>query len=170
MQSPAFRAKVFRAEASGTGDRPPHAQLPADGVPSGDARAVRGSGMTTTTSTHDPDLVAAVVAYRPPRKLVPVLATCSCSSCDVHRRRRSRYEDFASGQVFLNLFIDNAFLLVVAVGMTFVILTGGIDLSVGSVVALSTMIVRLDCCRSTAGRRSCVIAAGPGRSGRCSAS
>ena len=46
-------------------------------------------------------------------------------------------------QVVLNLFIDNAFLLVVAVGMTFVILTGGIDLSVGSVVALSTLIAAL---------------------------
>jgi galactofuranose transport system permease protein len=42
--------------------------------------------------------------------------------------------------VVLNLFVDNAFLIVLAVGMTFVILTGGIDLSVGSVVALSTMI------------------------------
>lgn len=51
-----------------------------------------------------------------------------------------RYRGFQSGQVFLNLFIDNAFLIVLAVGMTFVILTGGIDLSVGSVVALSTMI------------------------------
>jgi simple sugar transport system permease protein len=51
-----------------------------------------------------------------------------------------RYESFASGQIVLNVFIDNAFLLVVAIGMTFVILTGGIDLSVGSVVALSTMI------------------------------
>ncbi|GAA5064107.1 sugar ABC transporter permease YjfF [Thermocatellispora tengchongensis] len=51
-----------------------------------------------------------------------------------------RYEGFVTGQVVLNVFIDNAFLLVVAVGMTFVILTGGIDLSVGSVVALSTMI------------------------------
>ncbi|GAA2906250.1 hypothetical protein GCM10020220_114420 [Nonomuraea rubra] len=30
-----------------------------------------------------------------------------------------RYEGFASGQVILNVFIDNAFLLVVAVGMTF---------------------------------------------------
>jgi len=39
--------------------------------------------------------------------------------------------------VLLNLFIDNAYLLVLAVGMTFVIITGGIDLSVGSVVALS---------------------------------
>jgi ribose/xylose/arabinose/galactoside ABC-type transport system permease subunit len=52
----------------------------------------------------------------------------------------SRYRGFASGQVVANLFVDNAFLIVLAVGMTFVILTGGIDLSVGSVVALSTMI------------------------------
>lgn len=50
------------------------------------------------------------------------------------------YTGFFSAQVFLNLLIDNAFLIVVAVGMTFVILAGGIDLSVGSVVALSTMV------------------------------
>jgi len=43
--------------------------------------------------------------------------------------------------VFLNLFIDNAFLLVVTVGMTFVILTGGIDLSVGAVIAFSTVLL-----------------------------
>jgi ribose/xylose/arabinose/galactoside ABC-type transport system permease subunit len=49
------------------------------------------------------------------------------------------YKAFLAPQVFLNLFIDNAFLLIVAVGMTFVILTGGIDLSVGSLLALSTM-------------------------------
>ncbi|GAA3454250.1 galactofuranose ABC transporter, permease protein YjfF [Dactylosporangium matsuzakiense] len=51
-----------------------------------------------------------------------------------------RYKGFDDTQVVLNIFIDNAFLLVVAVGMTFVILTGGIDLSVGAVVALTTMI------------------------------
>ncbi|WP_341892954.1 galactofuranose ABC transporter, permease protein YjfF [Variovorax sp. YR752] len=51
------------------------------------------------------------------------------------------YTGFFSGQVFLNLLIDNAFLLVVAIGMTFVILSGGIDLSVGSVVALTTMLL-----------------------------
>jgi ribose/xylose/arabinose/galactoside ABC-type transport system permease subunit len=51
-----------------------------------------------------------------------------------------RYDGFFSLQVFLNLLIDNAFLVVVAVGMTFVILTGGIDLSVGSVIALTTMV------------------------------
>jgi simple sugar transport system permease protein len=50
------------------------------------------------------------------------------------------YDGFFSPQVFLNLLIDNAFLCVVAVGMTFVILTGGIDLSVGAVIALTTMI------------------------------
>jgi simple sugar transport system permease protein len=54
-----------------------------------------------------------------------------------------RYPGFATGQVILNVFIDNSFLLVVAIGMTFVILTGGIDLSVGAVVALSTLTLAL---------------------------
>lgn len=50
------------------------------------------------------------------------------------------YDGFLSLQVLLNLLIDNAFLLVIAIGMGFVILSGGIDLSVGSVLALSTML------------------------------
>ncbi|SOE00119.1 galactofuranose ABC transporter, permease protein YjfF [Blastococcus haudaquaticus] len=50
-----------------------------------------------------------------------------------------RYENFGTPQVVLNLFVDNAHLIVLAVGMTFVILTGGIDLSAGAVVALSTV-------------------------------
>ncbi len=50
------------------------------------------------------------------------------------------YRGFFSAQVFLNLLIDNGFLLIVGVGMSFVILSGGIDLSVGSVIALTTMI------------------------------
>jgi ribose/xylose/arabinose/galactoside ABC-type transport system permease subunit len=50
------------------------------------------------------------------------------------------YEGFLSLQVMLNLLIDNAFLLVIAIGMGFVILSGGIDLSVGAVLALATMI------------------------------
>ena len=50
------------------------------------------------------------------------------------------YDGFFSLQVFLNLLIDNAFVCIVAVGMTFVILSGGIDLSVGSVIALTTMV------------------------------
>ncbi|MEP7021556.1 MAG: galactofuranose ABC transporter, permease protein YjfF [Pseudonocardiales bacterium] len=52
-----------------------------------------------------------------------------------------RYNHFGSTQVVANLFISNAALLVVAVGMTFVILTGGIDLSVGAVVALTSLLL-----------------------------
>jgi simple sugar transport system permease protein len=50
------------------------------------------------------------------------------------------YPSFLSLNVFLNLFIDNAFLMVAAVGMTFAILSGGIDLSVGSMIGLTTMV------------------------------
>ena len=50
------------------------------------------------------------------------------------------YTGLGSLQVVLNLLIDNAFLLVIGIGMTFVILSGGIDLSVGSVLALTTMV------------------------------
>lgn len=50
------------------------------------------------------------------------------------------YAGFFSLQVFLNLLIDNAFLCVAAIGMTFVILSGGIDLSIGAVAALTTMV------------------------------
>jgi ribose/xylose/arabinose/galactoside ABC-type transport system permease subunit len=48
---------------------------------------------------------------------------------------------FAKPQVFLNLFISNAGLIVIAAGMTMVIITGGIDISVGSVVALTCMML-----------------------------
>jgi simple sugar transport system permease protein len=50
------------------------------------------------------------------------------------------YPGFLSLQVIFNLLIDNAYLVVLAIGMGFVILLGGIDLSVGSVLALSTMV------------------------------
>ncbi|SIT36641.1 putative sugar transporter subunit: membrane component of ABC superfamily [Paraburkholderia piptadeniae] len=50
------------------------------------------------------------------------------------------YTGFFSMQVLTGLFVDNAFLLIVAIGMTFVILSGGIDLSVGAVVALTTVL------------------------------
>lgn len=48
-----------------------------------------------------------------------------------------RYPNFLSFQVFFNLLKDNAYLGITAVGMTFVILSGGIDLSVGAVIGLS---------------------------------
>ena len=48
---------------------------------------------------------------------------------------------FAKVQNFLNLFISNAGLIVVATGMTIVMITGGIDISVGSLVAMDCMIL-----------------------------
>jgi simple sugar transport system permease protein len=50
------------------------------------------------------------------------------------------FDGFLSLQVVLNLFIDNAFLTITAIGMTFVILSGGIDLSIGSMIGLTTMV------------------------------
>lgn len=49
------------------------------------------------------------------------------------------YPNFTSGQALLDLLNKNAFLLPLAIGMTFVILSGGIDLSVGSVMALGSV-------------------------------
>ena len=49
------------------------------------------------------------------------------------------YEGFFSGRVVVNLFSDNAVLGIVAVGMTLVIFTGGIDLSVGAVVGFTSI-------------------------------
>lgn len=51
-----------------------------------------------------------------------------------------QFPGFASPRVLLNLLTDNAFLAITALGMTFVILSGGIDLSVGSVLAFSSVL------------------------------
>jgi len=48
---------------------------------------------------------------------------------------------FANLQNFLNLFISNAGLIVISAGMTIVMITGGIDISVGSFVALTCMML-----------------------------
>lgn len=50
------------------------------------------------------------------------------------------YTGFFSLQVFLNMLIDNAFLIITSLGMTFVLIIGGIDLSVGAVIALVCML------------------------------
>ncbi|MEW9533265.1 galactofuranose ABC transporter, permease protein YjfF [Microbispora sp. NPDC049125] len=81
----------------------------------------------------------AVVGDRVPNRHIPVLVTAVLLVV-MFVTGGIRYEGFASGQVILNVFVDNAYLLVLAIGMTFVILTGGIDLSVGAVAALATMV------------------------------
>lgn len=51
-----------------------------------------------------------------------------------------RYEAFPTSENLLNVLRQNSMLGLVALGMTFVILTGGIDLSVGSLVAVAGVI------------------------------
>jgi simple sugar transport system permease protein len=65
------------------------------------------------------------------RRHLPVLITVGYLIC------LAQFPSFASTRVIGNLLTDNAFLGIVAVGMTFVILSGGIDLSVGSVIAFT---------------------------------
>ncbi|MDV8020148.1 galactofuranose ABC transporter, permease protein YjfF [Rhodococcus sp. IEGM 1330] len=96
---------------------------------------------TTSTSAPvpSPSTWDRIRRYSPPTRFLPVIATFALF-VGLFGLGEFRYSGFADPQVFLSLLIDNSFLIVLAVGMTFVILTGGIDLSVGSVVALSTMI------------------------------
>jgi ribose/xylose/arabinose/galactoside ABC-type transport system permease subunit len=95
--------------------------------------------MTVQTAVRPGDVAAAVGRRVTGRYLSPLasLALLLVMFAAVV----ARYDFASPAQVFLNLFVDNAYLIVLAVGMTFVILTGGIDLSVGSVVALSTVIL-----------------------------
>lgn len=48
------------------------------------------------------------------------------------------YPAMQKPQVFFNLFINNASLLIISIGLTLVILTGGIDLSVSGMIALTS--------------------------------
>jgi len=52
-----------------------------------------------------------------------------------------QFPNMASTRVMGNLLTDNAFLGIAAVGMTFVILSGGIDLSIGSVIAFTGVLI-----------------------------
>ena len=76
------------------------------------------------------------------QKHVPLLSTIGVFVL-LYAIASVRYDRFFSLRVFLNFFVDNSFLGIIAVGMTFVILSGGIDLSVGSVLALTTVVAAL---------------------------
>lgn len=52
-----------------------------------------------------------------------------------------QYENFLSPKALIDLVNGNAYLGIAAIGATFVILTGGIDLSLGSVVAFTTILM-----------------------------
>lgn len=72
------------------------------------------------------------------REHIPFLATLFVLIL-LYTAAALRYEGFATPRVFANFLDDNAFLGIVAVGMTFVIISGGIDLSVGALVGAVTI-------------------------------
>jgi ribose/xylose/arabinose/galactoside ABC-type transport system permease subunit len=72
------------------------------------------------------------------RRFVPMAATALLAIA-AYSVGAGLYRGMRDPQVFLNLFITTPFLLISAVGMTFVVLTGGIDLSVSGMVALTTV-------------------------------
>lgn len=51
----------------------------------------------------------------------------------------ARYEGFGSARVLVSLLADNAFLGIAAVGLTLVIFSGGIDLSIGAVLGFTSI-------------------------------
>jgi len=73
-------------------------------------------------------------------KYIPLLAT-ALLLIGLYTFGCIRFENFGSLRVAVNLLGDNAFLGVAAVGATFVILSGGIDLSVGAVVAFTSILI-----------------------------
>jgi ribose/xylose/arabinose/galactoside ABC-type transport system permease subunit len=73
-------------------------------------------------------------------KYIPLMATAFVMLA-LYVAGGLHFERFFSLRVVVNLVGDNAFLGVAAVGATFVILSGGIDLSVGSVVAFTSIFI-----------------------------
>jgi simple sugar transport system permease protein len=80
------------------------------------------------------------VKLRISQNQIPVLATVVVFAV-LYGAAAVHFPGFRGPGVFGNFFSDNAFLGVAAVGMTFVILSGGIDLSVGAMVGLTSILI-----------------------------
>ena len=82
------------------------------------------------------------MTWRPSANLVTMTATIVvCALLYIVASFRYHHLGFFTFQVFLDFFRGNAYIGIAAVGMTFVILSGGIDLSVGAVVGLTGIIL-----------------------------
>jgi galactofuranose transport system permease protein len=51
-----------------------------------------------------------------------------------------KYKGFGTAQVFYNMLIDNSFIIISAVGVTFVLISGNMDLSMGAMIAFISMV------------------------------
>ena len=75
-----------------------------------------------------------------PRSLRPLMATALIFLC-AYLLAVLRHPNMLSTRVLGNFLTDNAFPGIAAVSMTFVVLSGGIDLSVGAVIGFTTVLV-----------------------------
>ena len=73
------------------------------------------------------------------RRFIPITATALLAIV-AYGVGALNFEGLRNSQVFLNLFRNSSYLLISAIGMTFVILTGGIDLSVSGILVLTSVI------------------------------
>ena len=108
------------------------------------AQMTRRTG-TPSEEPRVPRVRRAVAAVRGlDRRFLPVIGTLVTLGVMLavgQARYSTDSSSFVDMPLLTNLLRDNAYLLVLAVGLTFVILTGGIDLSVGAVVALVGLVV-----------------------------
>jgi len=93
----------------------------------------------TTTHIDKPASSALLTRLKPNLETLPTLAAVAIFIGMLI------YGEIAYGRIMQfstisNLLINNAYLIILAVGLTFVILTGGIDLSVGAVIAISSLV------------------------------
>ncbi|HMK09419.1 MAG TPA: galactofuranose ABC transporter, permease protein YjfF [Anaerolineales bacterium] len=72
------------------------------------------------------------------QRFIPLLAT-ALLAVGAYLLGALLYPGMRDPQVFFNILTSNSYLLISAVGMTLVILSGGIDLSVSGVIALTTV-------------------------------
>ncbi|MGI2033215.1 galactofuranose ABC transporter, permease protein YjfF [Rhizobium panacihumi] len=76
------------------------------------------------------------------QRYLPLLATIAIFII-AYIASAMQFPAMLSTRVIGNLLTDNAFLGIAAVGMTFVILSGGIDLSIGSVIAFTSIFLAM---------------------------
>jgi galactofuranose transport system permease protein len=102
-----------------------------DNVEPTPTRNVRGSGRAVANAGRGGVVVAS--------KHLPLIATAAILLA-LFTAAACAYEGFFSARVIVNIFADNAFLGIAAIGMTLVIFAGGIDLSVGAVIGFTSIL------------------------------
>lgn len=97
--------------------------------------------MSAVTTTRVPERLAQTVRTFTSRRAswIPVFAALAILVA-LLVAGQVYFGNFLTARVLSSLLLDNAYLLILAVGMTFVILTAGIDLSVGAVLAFTAIL------------------------------